>query len=92
MKPITRTLGSFVFGMMIILSGRTAWTAICLPIPPAIDQFPSTAKIVIELFPPLSTGPAEVIRLRSAGLPDTIIQRSGQLGTTINTEMVQLEL
>lgn len=91
MKPIARAVGSFVFGMIFILSSRTAWAG-CPPIPGAIDQFPSTAKVVIELFPPLPIGPPTVIRLGSAGLPDSIVQRAPQVGGEITTEMMQLEL
>lgn len=77
--------------MIFILSSRTAWAG-CPPIPGGIDQFPSTAKVVIELFPPLVIGPPAVIRLGSAGLPDSIIQRAPQIGNEIATEMMQLEL
>jgi hypothetical protein len=64
----------------------------CSPIPPGHDAFPSTGKIVLELLPPFGNGTPEVIRLGSSGLPNTLVQREGQVGNSIATELVQLEL
>lgn len=69
----------------------SAALGVCLPLPPGLDQFPSTGKVVIDLSPLTGGGP-EVVRLSSAGLLPTIVQRQAQFGTTIPIEMVQLEL
>jgi len=61
----------------------------CAPLAGGLDAFPSTAKLVLD-----DVGFAQpfVVRLSSAGLPDGVLQRSPQIGTTITTELLQLQL
>jgi hypothetical protein len=64
----------------------------CPPIPAGTDSFPSTAKLVIETL--AVSSPPVVVRLSSAGLPDTVVQRGTHdqgLGT-IPIEIISLDL
>jgi hypothetical protein len=61
----------------------------CPPLPGGTDTFPSTAKLVID---DAGVGQPFVVRLSSAGLADAVVQRTPQVGDTIATELVQLEL
>jgi hypothetical protein len=61
----------------------------CLPISAGLDSFPSTAKLVVDQS---GFGEPFVVRLSSAGLPDAQLQRAAQVGDTIATELLQLEL
>lgn len=62
----------------------------CPPLAPGLDIFPSTGKVVIQLFGPGSD--PFIGRLSSAGFPDAIVQRGIQVGDTVPTEILQLEL
>jgi hypothetical protein len=66
----------------------------CPPLQPGDDIFPSTAKLVLELFDDV-TGQPFVLRLSSAGQPDSIVTRlAPTLGNTqtVPIELVQLSL
>ncbi|HEY3175972.1 MAG TPA: hypothetical protein VGK94_09480 [Candidatus Polarisedimenticolia bacterium] len=66
----------------------------CGPIPAGDDVFPSTAKLVVEPLDPMGapSGPPVVLRASSADMPGTMVHRQMQMGTTIPTEMLSLEL
>ena len=61
----------------------------CAPLAAGTDSFPSTATLVIE---DQGFGEPFVVRLSSAGEPDTIVQRAAQVGQTIATELTQIRL
>jgi hypothetical protein len=61
----------------------------CAPLPARDDAFPSTAKLVLQLAD--GTHPF-VVRLSSADLPDTIVRRHAQVGDTIDTEILSMDL
>jgi hypothetical protein len=61
----------------------------CAPLAAGSDSFPSTATLVIE---DQGFGEPFVVRLSSAGEPDTIVQRAAQVGDSIATELTQLRL
>jgi hypothetical protein len=61
----------------------------CPPLSGGTDTFPSTLTMV---FDDTGFGEPFVVRLSSAGLTDAIIQRAAQIGTTLDSELVQLEL
>jgi hypothetical protein len=66
-------------------------SAACPPIPAGTDAFPSTAMLVMEDLTQATT-PRGIVRLSSAGMPDTLVSRQQQVGPTIQTEILSLEL
>jgi hypothetical protein len=58
----------------------------CPGIPAGTDIFPSTAKLVLDIL--IDTGEPFVVRLSSADLPDSVVQRQPQVGDTMDVELV----
>ena len=65
------------------------------PILAGVDTFPSTGSFNLNLGEVgivVPGGPVVMVNLSSAGLPDAIVERQTQVGTTIETEIVSLQL
>jgi hypothetical protein len=87
MRSRSRYLAWLLGAAVIVLP--TAAPAQCPPLPGGTDSFPSTVKLVID---DAGFGEPFVVRLSSASHPDAVVQRAPQVGDTIDTELIQLEL
>jgi len=61
----------------------------CTPLSGGTDTFPSTAKLVLQA--PFFGQPF-VVRLSSSGQPDAQVQRQPQVGSTIDTQLLSMQL
>jgi hypothetical protein len=85
-----RRLAAVCLSLSALVSGPAlASPDVCSPLPAGTDVFPSTAKLVVQspFF-----GQPFVVRLSSSGQPDAQVSRAAQVGSTINTQILQMQL
>lgn len=84
------SLATVLVSSSLALWGANA-VAVCPPLPPSIDTFPSNGVWVIDSSAFLGT-PPEIVRLSSEGFPPTRVARGAQVGDVIPIELVGLTL